>query len=138
MKQSEEVRDLLASLIGTFGTPRWGQALIDAVSAEPAVLMIGTDPAEWWDNFDDIERAMRAQSAELEGATATVTHSEGWVEGDVGWGAVKADAASPGGPAVMFRITATLARRPGGWKIVQAHASVGVANEEIAGQELTV
>ena len=38
----------------------------------------------------------------------------------------------------MLRITATLARRSGGWKIVQFHASAGAANEEILGKELTV
>jgi len=37
-----------------------------------------------------------------------------------------------------MRITATLARRSGGWKIVQCHASVGAANEEVVGKELTV
>jgi hypothetical protein len=38
----------------------------------------------------------------------------------------------------MIRITAALARRSDGWKIVRFHASVGAANEEIVGQELTV
>ena len=42
------------------------------------------------------------------------------------------------GSAAMMRITATLARRPAGWKIVQCHASVGAANEEIVGKELTI
>jgi SnoaL-like domain len=108
------------------------------LSAEPGVLVVGTDPAEWWDNPDDLLRAMQAQSTELQGAAATVSHSEGWTEGGIGWGAVKADIVFPNGSAVMLRITATLARRSGGWKIVQFHASVGAANEEIAGKELTV
>jgi hypothetical protein len=138
MEQSGEIRDLLSALIGTFGTPRMGPAITDAMSAEPGVLMVGTDPAEWWDNPDDLLRAMQVQSAELQGAAATVSHSEGWVQGDIGWGAVKADIGFPDGSAAMMRITATLARRPGGWKIVQCHASVGAANQEIVGKELTV
>ena len=102
------------------------------------MLVVGTDPAEWWDNPDDLLRALQQQSAELQGAVATVSHSEGWVEGDIGWGAVKADIVFPGGPAVMMRITAMMARRSGGWKIVQFHGSVGAANEEVVGKELTV
>ena len=51
---------------------------------------------------------------------------------------MKADVVFPDGSATMLRITATLARRSGGWKIVQFHASVGAANEEIVGKELTI
>ena len=84
MEQSEEVRGHLSSLIETFGTPRMGPAFTGAISAEPGVLVVGTDPAEWWDNPDDLLRAMQAQSAELQGAAATVSQSEGWIEGEVG------------------------------------------------------
>jgi SnoaL-like domain len=138
MEQSGEIRGFLSSLIETFGTPLMGPAIAEAVAAEPGVLMVGTDPAEWWDDPDELRRAMQAQSAELQGVAATVKHAEGWVQGEVGWGAVKADVAFPDGSAAMMRITATLARRPGGWKIVQCHASVGAANEQVVGKELTV
>jgi hypothetical protein len=138
MEQSGEIRAFLSSLIETFGTPRMGAAIGDAVAAEPGVLMVGTDPAEWWDDPDELRRAMQAQSTELQGVAATVSQAEGWVQGEVGWGAVKADVAFPDGSAALMRITATLARRPGGWKIVQCHASVGAANEEVVGKELTV
>jgi hypothetical protein len=138
MEESIEIRGFLSSLIETFGTARMGPAIAEAVAAEPGVLMVGTDPAEWWDDPDDLRRAMQAQSKELQGVAATVRHAEGWVQGEVGWGAVKADVAFPDGSAARMRITATLARRPGGWKIVQCHASVGAANEEVVGKELTV
>lgn len=65
------------------------------LSAEPGVLVVGTDPAEWWANPDDLLRATQAQSTELQGAAATVSHSEGWTEGGIGWGAVKADIVFP-------------------------------------------
>ena len=138
MEQSEEIRDLLASLIETFGKPQWGRAFISAMSEERGVLLVGMDPAEWWDNVDHMQRALHAQTAELQGASAEVNHSEGWVQGEVGWGAVKADVVALDGPPVAARVTATLARGPVGWKIVQFHASVGATNEEVFGQELTV
>ena len=86
-----------SSLIETFGTPRMGSAFTGAISAEPGVLVVGTGPAEWWDNPDDLLRAMQVQSAELQGAAATVSQSEGWIEGEVGWGAVQADIVFPDG-----------------------------------------
>jgi len=138
MEKSEELRSFLASLIETFGTADMGSAFAAAIAAEPGVLMVGTDPAEWWDDPDDLLRVVQVQSKELQGAAATVTHSEGWVRGEAGWGAVRADVCFPDGSAAMLRITATLVRRPGGWKIAQCHLSVGTANEEIVGKGLTV
>jgi SnoaL-like domain len=138
MENSEELRGLLSSLVETFGTAGMGSAFADAIAAEPGVLMVGTDPAEWWDDPEDLLRVVQVQSKELQGAAATVRHSEGWIQGEVGWGAVRADVSFPDGSAAMLRITATLVRRPGGWKIVQCHLSVGMANEEVVGRELTV
>jgi hypothetical protein len=138
MERSAELRDVVSSLIQTFGTDQMGSAFADAISSEQGTLVIGTDPQEWWDDTDSLFSALKAQSDELRGAAATVTHAEGWVEGDVGWGAVKVDIAFPGAPTASMRFTATLARRPAGWKIVQGHASVGAPNEEVVGTELTV
>jgi hypothetical protein len=115
-----------------------GSAFGDAIAAEPGVLLAGTDPAEWWGDPDVVVRVVQAQSKELQGAAATVTHSEGWVQGGVGWGAVRADFSFPDGSSAMLRITATLLHRSGGWKAIQCHISVGAANEEVVGKELTV
>ena len=138
MEKSEEVRGFLSALFESFGTPGMGQAVADAIAAEPGVLLVGTDPAEWWDDPVDLLRAVRAQSEELQGAAATVTHSEGWALGEVGWGALRADFSFPDGSSAMLRITATLLHRSGGWKAIQCHISVGAANEEVVGKELTV
>ena len=138
MEKSEELSGFLSALIETFGTPRMGPALADAIAAEPGVLMVGTDPAEWWDDPDDVARVVQAQSKELDGATAAVTHCQGWAEGAAGWSAARADVSFPDGSATMLRVTAALVRRAGGWKIIQCHISVGAANEEVVGKELTV
>jgi SnoaL-like domain len=100
--------------------------------------MVGTDPAEWWGDPDDLPRVVQVQSKELQGAAAAVTHSKGWVQGEVGWGAVRADVSFPDGSAAMLRITATLVRRSGCWKMIQCHMAVGTVNQEVVGQELTV
>jgi hypothetical protein len=51
---------------------------------------------------------------------------------------VKADVRFRDGSAATLRITATLARRSGRWKIAQCYASVGTANEQIVGRDLTI
>jgi hypothetical protein len=68
MEKSEELRRLLSALIETFGTPRMGPTFADAIAAEPGVLMVGTDPAEWWGDPDDPLRVVQVQSKELQGA----------------------------------------------------------------------
>jgi hypothetical protein len=138
MEKSEEVRDVLSSLVETFGTEQMGAAFSNATSSEPGTLLIGTDPKEWWDTPESLSAALKAQGEELLGAVATVTHAEGWVQGDVGWGAVKIAVAFSAAPPATLRFTATLAREPDGWKMVQGHASVGVDNEDVVGRELTV
>jgi hypothetical protein len=137
MERSDEVANDLAKLLGTFGTPAMGSAFSAAISSEPGVLVIGSDPDEWWDEPEKLTRVVAAQADELQGVVSKVVHSEGWTEGQMGWGAARVELAVPDGPATTMRLTATYARRDGGWKIVQAHASVGVPNEETTGQELT-
>jgi hypothetical protein len=138
MEKSQEVSGFLSSVVETFGTPQMESAFTEALAAEPGVLLVGTDPAEWWDSPDDLRRVVPAQSKELQGATVTVTHSEGWVQGEVGWGAMRAGFSFPDGSAADLRVTATVVHRPGGWKIIQMHISAGAANEEVVGKELTV
>ena len=46
-------------------------AFTAAMAAEPGVLMVGTDPAEWWDDPDELLLALQAQSKELQGAAPT-------------------------------------------------------------------
>jgi hypothetical protein len=65
VEKSEELRGFLASLVEVFGTPRTESAFTAAMPAEPGALMVGTDPAEWWDDPDDLRRVVQAQSKEL-------------------------------------------------------------------------
>ena len=137
MERSDEVAAELARLLDTFGTPAMGLAFSDAISTEPGVLVIGSDPDEWWDESESRRRVLTAQAEELHGIISKVIHCEGWAEGQIGWGAARLELTVPDGPTTTMRLTATYARRPEGWKIVQAHASVGVPNVEATGQELT-
>jgi len=138
MQPSDEVRDAMSSLISTFGTSEMAAAFIDAMASEPGTLLIGTDPAEWWDSRDSMTRAFRAQGEELRSAVATISHCEGWEEGDIGWAAARVEVAFQGVPTAKLRITGTFVQRTAGWKIVQGHVSVGAANKDVVGKELTI
>ena len=99
------------------------------VSRQAGVRWIGTDPAEWWEDPDVVFEAWRSQAAEngpvpISGGTATA-----YQYGDVAWVSDRPAFHLPNGRTLPFRFTAVWLREPEGWRIVQAHASFGVANE---------
>lgn len=112
-----------------------------AISRKADVLVIGTDPKEWWVGYDTIVRVFQTQFEEMGGGSGlqflpgdTLAHSEG----DVGWIADQPTLRIPDGPEIPMRFTAVCRREDGEWKIVQLHASIGVPNEESVGSGLTV
>ncbi len=57
-------------------------------------------------------------------------------EGAAGWVADRGAFILPDGTEAPFRLTAVFHRQDGEWRIVQAHASFPVSNEEAIGVEL--
>jgi hypothetical protein len=137
VEKSDEISGLMNSLLDTIGTPAMSSAFLNALSTEPGTLLIGSDPKEWWNEPDQLRRALTAQNDELQGISAKVVHCEGWVEGTVGWAAARVETNIPDQPPVIMRFTATWAREEPNWRVVQGHASLGVPNEEAVGKELT-
>jgi hypothetical protein len=105
----------------------------------PEPVVIGTDPAEWWQGSDEVMRAMGAQIAEMKAAGIGIERGKvrAYREGPVAWASDKAAFKLPDGTVVPIRITAVLTGDDGRWKLVQWHSSVGVANKEIVGVEIT-
>ena len=91
--------------------------------------MIGSDPDEWWDGHDAIVAALRAdvQSSDVSGRVDDVV---GYEEGDIGWAAMRGTFIE-GESRVPFRGTAVMRREDGEWRMVQAHASIGVPNDQM-------
>lgn len=137
MERSEELRDLVLQL-GT-GIAAGDRAILDQLSSSPDLLAIGTDPAEWWGG----DRATAAWRAQLEvfGDSLKfepVGRAQGFVEGTVGWGAEEFTMTSPVGAGIGVRLTGVWHREGDAWKLIQCHASIGVANEESFGEDLPV
>jgi len=57
-------------------------------------------------------------------------------EGSVGWVADRARFVLGDGSEIPFRFTAVFRREDGAWRMVQAHASLGVPNADVVGADL--
>ena len=102
------------------------------LSRRAEVLWIGTDPNEWWENPEAVFKAWQAQTAELGGpAPITGGNVKAYQHGEVAWVSDRPAFHLPDGRSLPFRLTAVWAREPEGWRIVQVHTSLGVANESV-------
>ncbi len=98
-------------------------------------LAIGTDPTEWW-GADGFLQVMEAQMSEMGEFTVSLSHLEAYELGSVAWSASRARV-DVAGTSLEMRVTAVLVLDAGVWRLVQWHASEGVANEESLGFSLT-
>ena len=100
------------------------------------MLLIGTDPEEWWTGHDTIARIISAQLSETGGFHLEPGEFDAFSEGKTGWFADRATLRMTNGDG-QIRMTAVLHDEGGSWKIVQMHWSMGVPNADTFGQELT-
>ncbi len=93
---------------------------------------VGTDPGEWWQGAR-VAGAWKEQLEAMGGRMPLVAGDpEAYVEGTVGWVADRPTMQLPGG-AIGVRLTAVFHEEDGEWKLVQAHGSLGVPNEDPSG-----
>jgi hypothetical protein len=134
MRPSTELRELLVEYWEAMSTGR--TAFVEAhLSTRPEILGIGTDPAEWHQGHR-LHRVWRQQLQEVPGLSVRPGGIEAYEEGTVGWVADQPTFVFADGGSFTARFTAVARREDGAWKLVQAHASVGVANEHLLGQLL--
>jgi class 3 adenylate cyclase len=135
VEPSEEIRRVIH---------RWMKAISEGdddsalgrLSEHPGTLMIGHDPAEWWQGHET--RAIWGrQMEELGSFPVTGDEIEAWEEGTVGWASVK-ETVTWAEKRFESRATYVLHLERGEWKVVQVHWSLPKANVEVFGRELTV
>ncbi len=109
------------------------------VSRREGVLFIGTDPDEWWEGSESFLRAMRAQAEALGGNLQIVPGQlQAYREGTLGWVVDRGPTLRlPNGTEVPCRHTLVFHQEYGEWKLVHQHASIGVRNEEVLGEDGT-
>ncbi len=137
MEQSDELRDLTLRFYEA--TTTGDLSFFDRyVSRQEGAMFLGTDPNEWWEGFEALREAMRAQSEALGGMQIVAGQLQAYREGGVGW-VIDRDASFrlPDGREIPFRSTLVFRREDGEWKLVHLHSSIGVSNEEMFGQDLS-
>ena len=130
MERSPEIEELVEEWFAA--ASRGDASVVDRyVIADPAVRIVGSDPAEWIKGGDLAAEFLRG---EVDGAAGEVTftpsETEAYSDGDVGWAATKLTISLPDGKRIQPRWTAVFVRQDG-WKFVQTHASIAVPNDEV-------
>lgn len=124
MDESAEVRDAWVRFCDRLSAGDV-DSFDDVVSAE-AKLIIGSAPGEWVD-----DRPRMKFGFEAEGVTLTPKEPRGYAEGSMGWVVDEPDFGFPDGSVMKPRVTAVMREEDGAWKLVHAHFSVGVPDEEV-------
>ena len=101
------------------------------------VLIIGTDPNEWWKGRESVLAVYRAQQEEMGDDVGISTLDLDTAEeiGDAGWFAGRITLKVPTGD-LGLRVSGTARRRGEDWKIVHMHVSVGAENWATTGLDL--
>lgn len=133
MERSPELKELMLRFYDAVSAgdlsfmDRW-------VSSQPEVLLIGTDPNEWWTDLAVAREVFKAQARA--GIKAVPGDIVAFREGTVGWVADRPKFLLADGTETSFRWTAVLKQDGGEWKMVQGHASIGVPNAEALGVDI--
>ena len=134
MERSEELVQLMQ---GMYEGMRAGDVAGFEAAALDDVLVIGSDPDEWWAGRDTAVAAFRAQSEAMGGGfPVQAGNPVAYAHGDVGWIADRPTMSGPDGSTMGFRLTVVTMRQGSEWKVAHMHFSLGVPNEEAVGQEL--
>ena len=129
MEPAPELCDLLQRYYAA--SAQGDTAFLDQLIARhPAALVVGTDAAEWWNGGDQIVATWTAAWRERGGLPVHGSRPQAYRAGDVGWAADQAMWRMPNGQAIPFRLTAVFHHQDQAWRMVQAHFSIGVPNEQ--------
>lgn len=130
MNPSIEIKDAVLGLYESVTAGDVG-AIERLFSRQSGVLTIGSDPSEWWADYDTIVGAFKAQFRESGTRQIKAGELTTFAEGTVGWSADRRTMRLPNGKELTIRETFIFHKEDGDWKIVQMHASLAVPNTEL-------
>lgn len=106
--------------------------LAQYVERHPDALVIGTDKAEWWQGGDSVIDTWGTAWRTRGGLPVVESSPQAFREGSIGWLADQARWVLPSGHQVPFRLTAIFRETEQGWRMIQAHYSVPIPNEQMS------
>jgi hypothetical protein len=98
----------------------------DDIVSQEAKIIIGTAPGELV-----TDRAAMRFGFETEGVALESRSPRGYVEGSLGWVVDEPRFGLPDGSSFDCRVTAIVRKEQETWRLVHAHFSVGVPDEEV-------
>jgi hypothetical protein len=133
MKRSADLAAATQKFYDAFSTGD-AETVTGLMSTADGLLFIGTDPSEWLTDHASVTALLAAQVGA--GLKVRGGDIQAFEEGAAGWVADRGAFILPDGSEVPFRLTAVFHKQDGAWRIVQAHASFPVSNEDAVGVEL--
>lgn len=130
MEQSLEIRNAILRFYERFSAGDVA-GLERMLTQGPGVLVIGTDPGEWYEGRAEWVAAFKEQMEAIPGIRLEAGDPRGFVEGSAGWLADRPSFVLPDGTTIPTRLTSVMEEEDGEWKLVQLHFSVGVPNDEL-------
>ncbi|HEX6289759.1 MAG TPA: nuclear transport factor 2 family protein [Herpetosiphonaceae bacterium] len=132
MEASIEIKNLYLGLLNAYNT---GDVdfMIRYTAPADGILVVGTDPDEWWADHETFVEAVRVQLKGFReaGLYATPGEPQAFVDGRVGWIADRPVWTLPDGTITESRVTAVVRWMDGEWKFVQQHFSLAIRNEDV-------
>jgi hypothetical protein len=127
MQESSDVRGAVLRFYDRLSAND-ASAFDDLVSRDPALLIIGTAPGDWFTDRERIGRGFEAEGVRIEPGPRPT----GYQVGSAGWVIDEPTFFLPDGSPVSARMTAIVRREDGAWKVIHMHFSVGVPDAEVA------
>lgn len=124
MRESADIREAMLRFCDRISASDVGS--FDELVSQEATLIIGTAPGEWVDDRDRMKFGFEAEGVRLE-----PDDPRGYEEGSMGWVVDDPTFIFPDGSAFQTRLTSVMRQEEGRWKLVHAHFSVGVPDEEV-------
>jgi ketosteroid isomerase-like protein len=133
MERSTELRDHVLAGFEAFSSGDASSVGRDT-SRHEGVRLIGTDPDEWFEGGEQVADVLKQEVQDTTDIEEVSPRDlDAFVEGTVGWVSGRVVWVLEDGREIPTRWTAVFHQEDGKWKMVQAHTSVGVPNQEVFG-----
>ncbi len=131
MERSAELKDIILAAFEDYSSDN-ASLIARHTSRQDGVRLIGTDDNEWFEG-EQVAEVLKREAEDPSFRVSSLDDLDVFVEGSVGWASARPIWMLEDGTEVPCRWTAVFHHEDGEWRMVQAHTSVGVPDEELFG-----
>ena len=129
MQPCDEIKNLIMQLYASETSGGLVNLARQLYSSQEGVILIGSDPQDRYEDYQSIIHFYAVASAAV--LDIKLAEINAYCENAVGWVVDRVIAKLPNGIEVPVRHTYIFHQENDAWKIVHAHISVGIADNEI-------